>query len=498
VGKLRFLAGPLLFLAVSACAPSFTQDRVYFNNLAMAPGGMIGTTPTRAADEALKAIQKAEKSYGSKDQLLLGMDLGMANHVAAHYRTSEEIFRKTDRLAEKLFTQSFTGILLSYQLNDYSLPYKGLPFERVMVNLLNSLNYASTGDWNGALVETRKISEKLVEYNRMYPQAAGAEGKYSRFEGSAQQLLSSHHISYNPSKLNHYTDDAFARYLSGVFEEAQVQSGAGSYQSAYLSYEKAWRTYKKYRFLYHTPIPAFLAPALLRTSEAAGRANEFRRWRTAYPDVSYRSASEYERLGHILFVGYNGKIFHLKQKRLVFPLPIMGTVSMVSFAVPEPAGGDAEITVHEISVARTDGTPVLQASSETGDNLIALGLTNFKDHLDRVILREAIRSILKTVEQVTAQRVAYRQGGVLGELGAMVGGSIFAVASDQADIRSWRLLPASIDCSMIDLPPGTYDLVIRTRNSFSTGGVLRERITVTPGQYLLIRTVNPPPARPGK
>jgi len=475
------------------------QDGIYYNDLAKAPGGMIGTKTTPAAQKALEAIKKNEKNYNSKDQLLLGMDLGMANHVAAHYRASEKIFRSTDRLAERLFTESFTSILLSYQLNDYSLPYKGLPYERVMVNLLNSLNYAATGDWNGALVEARKIREKLIEYNRMYPRASPPPGKYGQFEGPARQLLESHHISYNPSQLNHYTDDAFARYLSGVFEEEQVVEGGGSYQSAYLSYKKSERTYEKYRLLYGTPLPTFLGPALLRTAEAAGRTNEFRQWRKVYPDIAYTPASNYEKMGHILFVGYNGKIFHLRQQRFSFPLPVAGTMSMVSFAVPKPAGGRAGILGHEIVVRTPDNGPVLTKRSELGDDLMAIGLTNFKDHLNRIILREAIRSVLKTAEQIVAQRVAYRQGGALAEIGTMIGGGIFAVASDQADIRSWRLLPETIDCSMIDLPPGTYDVSIYTQTDFSSGAAtMTERVTLTPGQYLLLRTVNPPPARTGR
>ena len=93
-----------------------------------------------------------------------------------------------------------------------------------------------------------------------------------------------------------------------------------------------------------------------------------------------------------------------------------------------------------------------------------------------------------------AEKAADRAGGGLAELGAMIGGMIFAAATDQADIRSWRLLPATIDTAMVDLPPGTYDLTIRSRTGLGQGGLLTERVTVAAGQYLLVRTVNPPPS----
>ncbi|MHB8368770.1 MAG: COG3014 family protein [Leptospirales bacterium] len=496
MNKFRLPLSAFTFLLVAACAPSFVQDKVYFNDLSHAPGGMIGEQKNPAADQALAEIKKAEtdNAYGEKDQLLLGMDLGMASHVSAHYRASEEVFRKSDRLAEELFTKSFTDILMAYQLNDYSLPYKGMPYERVMINLVNSLNYAATGDWSGALVEARKIRTKLVEYNRMYPKAAGTPGKYASAEGGARNLLAKHNLSFNPSQLNHYTDDAFARYLSGIYEEAQVASGASSYQSAYLSYKKAYATYQKYGQLYHTPIPTFLVPALLRTSEAAERTNEFRKWRQQFPKTPYTPSSDYEKMGHILFVGFNGKIFHLGQEKFAFPFPVpgTGTLSLVSFSYPKVVGGGTDVISHEIAVTGPGGAAVANVTSETGDDLMAIGTTNFKDHLSRLLLREAIRATLKTIEQVAAQKVANQAGGGLAELGAMVGGMIFTAVSDQADIRSWRLLPATIDAAMVDLPPGSYDLMIHTRTGVGLGGVLKEKITVTAGQYLLVRTVNPP------
>ncbi len=501
MNRLRLsLVTPILLL-FSACAPSFVQDRIYYNDLAHAPGGMIGEQKNASAEQALAEIKKAEtdKVYADKEQLLLGMDLGMANHVAAHYRASEEILRKSDLLAEELFTKSFTNILLAYQLNDYSLPYKGMPYERVMINLINSLNYAATGDWSGALVEARKIRTKLVEYNRMYPQAAGTPGKYASSEGAARNLLAQHHIAYNPSQLNHYTDDAFARYLGGVFEEAQVASGAGNYQSAYLSYKKAYDTYQKYKVLYNTPTPSFLAPALLRTAEAAGRTHELRKWKTQFPGISYTPSSDYEKMGHILFVGFNGEIFHLGQEKFMAPIPVPGSgTTLLSFSYPKIVGGGTDVHSHEITVTTPGSTPgaspVARVSSEMGDDLMAVGSTNFKDHLSRILLREAIRSAVKVVEQAIAKKAGDQSGVPFLGTALQLGGMIFTAASDQADIRSWRLLPATIDTAMVDLPPGTYDLWIHTKTGVGDGGVYKERITVTSGQYLLVRTVNPPPS----
>ena len=122
---------------------------------------------------------------------------------------------------------------------------------------------------------------------------------------------------------------------------------------------------------------------------------------------------------------------------------------------------------------------------------MAIGKTNFTDHRKRLVLREAIRSVLKTAEQIAAQEVAQQQGA-LADILTMIGGGIFAVATDKADLRSWRLLPATIDSAVIDVPPGTYDLSVRTRTGFGPVGSETQRVTVGAGQYLLVRTINPP------
>ncbi len=492
----RSVAASILATVLAGCAPSFVQDRIYFNDLSRARGGMIGMDSSASSKKALAEIQNAKDKnvYGSKNALLLYMDMGMATHSADFFQRSETEFRQANRLGEILFTKSFTNILLSYQLNDYVLPYRGLPYERVMVNLLNSLNYAATGDWNGALVESRKIRRKLIAYNRMYSQAAqSAPGRYGAYEGAARQILDEHHIAYNPSQLNHYTDDAFARFLSGLFEEAETASGAGNYQSAYLSYQKAERTYEKYAFLYHTRVPSFLGPALLRTAEAAGRTNELARWKKVYPSLTPLGVDDYRKMAHILYVGLNGQIFHLEEERFIFPLPLANTLSMVSFALPKATGGGTEVLGHEIALTPV-GKPNAKgysASSELAEDLMAIGKTNFTDHRKRLVLREAIRSVLKTAEQIAAQEVAQQQGA-WADILTMIGGGIFAVATDKADLRSWRLLPATIDSAVIDVPPGTYDLSVRTRTGFGPVGSETQRVTVGAGQYLLVRTINPP------
>lgn len=476
VGRVWFLAALLM---MASCAPSVSQYRHYYAAL---------ESPSASKAGPVEAIERAKGNYPDRDRVLYGMDLGMANNVVGQYAESQKIFRDTDRAIERLYTKSVTNILLAYQTNDLVMPYRGYPFERVMVNLVNSLNYAGTGDWNGALVEARKIREKLIEYNRRYPEAAVAPAQYANYAGPAQRLLDQRRIPYNPSQLNHYTDDAFARFLSGVYEEAQVNSGGVDYQNAFLSYKKALGAYEKNRVLYGTPVPEFLGPALLRTAEAAGRVNHLAQYKKEYPGVSWVPSRTFEAMGHVVFIGYNGRMYHLMSEKFAFPFPIFGQIVLISMAFPKPVGGGTSVMGHDVQAVDAMSRPAGFARSELGENVRAIGLTNFQDRMKRIVIREAIRAILKTTEQVIAQQQAGKSGGALGQFIAAVVGGVATYASDEADTRSWRTLPATFDYAQLDLAPGTY--MIRVQTQGGSGRSEETKVTLLPGEYLFVRSVD--------
>ncbi|MHB8543876.1 MAG: COG3014 family protein [Leptospirales bacterium] len=479
-GGLRF-SWVFLLMAMVSCSPPVSQYHHYYSALSRYPG----TGPDK---EPVRIIRKARSSYPDRDMVLYGMDLGMANDVVGDFRESSLVFRNTERLDERLYTKSVGDMALSYQTNDLVLPFRGTPFERVMINLVNSLNYAGMGDWNGALVETRKIREKLVRYNRRYPKTTLAGGKYSRFEGGAARLLSQHQIPFNPTQLNHYTDDGFARFLSGIYQEAQIRLGGVDYQSALLSYRKAFRVYQKDNLLYGTNLPSFLIPALLRAADAAGRPHLVTRLQKRFPGVPWIPVSRFEHLGHILFVGYNGRIFHLTSERFAFPFPIGDQLPLISFDIPRPKGGGTTVSGHRLKAVGLANLPVLKVQSEPADDLDAIGKTNFQDHLKRIVLREAVRAILKTTEEVVSQHEATQYGGPLGGILAMVVGDVATYVSDVADTRSWRTLPAMFDYAQMDLEPGTY--TIEMQGEGGSAHFQRRRVTLVAGEYLLIRDVD--------
>src|SRR5207245_9403545 len=115
----------------------------------------------------------------------------MTHYLAGRYAESNaQLARAEDRI-DALYTVSLHLEAGAFLTNDTTLPYEGEDFEKVMINVIAALNYVSLDRLDDALVEVRKVDQKLNVFN-------------DRNE-----------------KKNVYKEDAFARYLSGILYEAR-------------------------------------------------------------------------------------------------------------------------------------------------------------------------------------------------------------------------------------------------------------------------------------
>jgi len=136
------------------------------------------------------------------DRLLVLLDEGMVLHAAGRWEESIQALAKADRLSQELDGISIreeAGVLLS---NERQRAYRGEDFEKLMISVLQALNYAQLGKDEDALVEVRRVNERLrkmiVEEKKPYEQLA------------------------------------IARYLGGILYEDQRE-----WDSAYIDYAQA-------------------------------------------------------------------------------------------------------------------------------------------------------------------------------------------------------------------------------------------------------------------
>lgn len=223
------IAASLSLLLTSGCATDYVAR----------------TRQARAAYEqsdftdALRELEAAEKDAPERDKLLLLLDRGMYQHAAGDHQGSIKTLAEADRLSQQLDVVSITeeaGVLLSNERNKH---YRGEDFEKLMISVLQALNYAQLGKEEDALVEVRRVNERL--------QVLVAEGRP-------------------------YEQLAVARYLGGALWEDQ-----GELDSAIIDYQKAFEL---------EPNLGPLAEPLLRLAKQTGREDLHALLRARFPTLS--------------------------------------------------------------------------------------------------------------------------------------------------------------------------------------------------------------------
>ncbi|ACL65232.1 conserved hypothetical protein [Anaeromyxobacter dehalogenans 2CP-1] len=192
---------------------------------------------TRAMREAYQAgdhdraaaLAEAEVRRGpERDRLLALLDQGMILHAARRWEESLPVLARAERLAASLEAISVSEEGRALLENERARAYRGEDFEKLMINVVQALNYAALGKDEDALVEVRRVDERLR--------------KMVQEEKKPYQQL------------------AVARYLGGVLWE-----DSGNPDSAYIDYADALRL---------APDLGPLAEPALRLARATGRAEE--------------------------------------------------------------------------------------------------------------------------------------------------------------------------------------------------------------------------------
>ncbi|MCC7403357.1 MAG: hypothetical protein IT288_03080 [Bdellovibrionales bacterium] len=213
----------------------------------------------RKADQVL--AQYKEKAWKeSDDQLVYLFDYGMAAHIAGNYAESNRALILADKLSEVKDYHSLSRIAGSLLLNEGMVQYKGDDYEKVIVNAVLALNFLMMGEYDSALVETRKLNRKLYQY---------------KFEAKRP-----------------YEQNPFAHYLAGMIWEADRK-----FDDAYIDYKKAYELFPQY---------APLKEDLVRLASASGREEDLKKWQEQFPEVKAKPEWKDKKAGELVFIYQQG------------------------------------------------------------------------------------------------------------------------------------------------------------------------------------------------
>ncbi len=443
LSSLSLLVGALL---LTACGPSINRYTLIEQSL------LAGD-----AKQADAIVQQAESSYGNKSRVLYGMDRGMTLHLAGDYQLSNAVLEQAEEEVERLYTRSIRSETAAFLTSDQALPYEGDAYEQVMINVVKALNYAAQGQLQESLVEARRIDHRLNV------------------------------LSDKAKERTAYKEDGFARYLTGILYEA-----TGDLNNAFIAYRKAYEAYEAMSGWARTPVPVQLRADLLRTTEALHLTTEFEEYRRLFPDTAWQSREAVQNLAQVLVVSYNGRAPRKEDRFLDLPISLDAlqlvllnrgfspasrhqnrgfdsvlyglSGRVVRVALPQLISQKTHVRGEQLVLTDESGHQI-SVRSELGQNITALAEKSLSDRLPGITVKALARAAVKFSMAEGATRGAQQASGkdAAPWVGLVVGllTKGLAVASEEADKRSWRTLPHEIHLMRAWVAPGPYHLSVQ-------------------------------------
>jgi uncharacterized protein len=435
----------LITFSQTSCARLFHSYDVAPDGLQRAEHELRGYLASGHPDSALSYLNNPKtKNALPKDDLLRLLYEGVAAHYAADYQRSAGAFDRASLLAEDRTTKSISKAALSLMINDLALAYEPSRTERLLLPYYAALSYSNAGKHEDAAVEARRLSAllQMLEDNDDAPPASFR---------------------------------AFFRYFAGTIFEA-----AGERADADVAYRNAFALDSALMPSLSLP-PSDLAQAvvLLEHGFAPHRVQESLIVTLADHETHEldgdRSEDDRRRASSLVaariveFANHAG--------------PRTGPPKARTLVVPPPANTkasgkhedcDSACKEHEDhSYVLRMSWPVMYATGGSGlsrlfiDSLevpaaaiasISDGvLDDFQREQPVIIARTIARAATKYVITKSAEKKAGKKNEALGDV---VGGiaNIASTITEQADTRSWHLLPGSISLVRLELPPGKHRL----------------------------------------
>ena len=242
------LALACLFLFSSGCATY--QSKVDGPRTLLAQGDY---------DKAITELEPLANKEGG-DQLMYKLDYAVALQQAGRYKESAKAFGEAEKIADVQDYHSISKITGSLLLSEEMKQYKGDDYEKVLINALNAINFVMMGDLDGALVESRKLNNKLYKY---------------KFEAKKD-------FAQNP----------YAFYISAIAWEADRK-----WDDAYIDYKKAYEL---------APNFPNLKEDLIRSAIRASREEDVAKWKKAFPEVKVRPEWKDPSYGEVVLIYLQG------------------------------------------------------------------------------------------------------------------------------------------------------------------------------------------------
>jgi hypothetical protein len=381
----------------------------------------LSLVPQRTAYDAsynLGLLEKARLEYLSNNthQSKLDFEQAYQNVQKAQQAAKIQLSRGVENMAAVMSNDNAT---------QYDIPF----YEQSMLHSYQALNYLIQQDISGALVEVRRAN--LVQENAL---ATNAKSLHTQQNKMSSQQLSKQYPSMSNAigSVKNGFQNAYTFYLSGLLYEA-----AGQQNDAYIDYKKALEIY---------PNNSYLQQDVWRLATHLGMSGDITLFKNTLPR-EITSINNAGNNGQVAIIIENG-IVPAKQE-ISLNLPIYTSHNDLRFySVALPSYQNNIRTYSPLSIVYQGKT----YQSEEIVRLQSLAAKQLKDQLPAIVTRQIARLIAK--EEIRQQMA--RKGGDVGNIFA----SIYNIATEKADTRSWSTLPDSIHILKMNLKEGEHKLTL--------------------------------------
>lgn len=393
-------AVPLLLLVVS-CAVQYsrTMDPV---RSALASGS-----------DAISQLDRVFPDSTGGDRLLFLLEKGNLLRLAGRYQDAIRLLLEADRLSDLQRGVEVGQEAAALLTSDLAREYRGADYEKVLINYCLAVCYAAEGSMEDALVECRRVNEKLKVFNDEYDQD------------------------------NRYEDDAFVRYFMGVLYEA-----SGDMDDALVAYRNALRVYEDdYAGMYGLGVPERLQADILRITALPGFESLHEEFSARWPSVSWEGSGAGPGRGEVVVILEEGLIPPRYERS------VQGYTDDRVFRIAVPAILDRVRPPSSVRISCGGSS----ARGFLAEDVASIAAKNLEDQAGRDLARAIARAVVKAAAAGAAEEAVENLTG--DEHGCWSEGtgfavSLFGAATEHADLRSWLTLPARIYVARLALPPG--------------------------------------------
>lgn len=396
-------------IVIAGCATDYTRE--------MKP--VISDLRDERPDLALEEFREEFPDSTGKNRLLYLMELGNLLRLSGDYSEAENVLLQADRLSDQQRGIELGQEVGAFLSSDLALEYRGADYEKVFINYCLAASYASENEMEDALIECRRVNDKLRAIN----------------------------LAYETNR-NRYSDDAFIRYVIGILYEK-----TGDLNNALVAYRNSAAVYDScYSDDYGLPAPSRVKADILRLSDELGMESVFQNYHNQWPGISWQGQGPDVTHGEVVVILEAGLIPPREERSYTFvfndrvyrlALPVIPAIKQGSLSVVLSAGSQ-------------------QTYGFLAEDLTGIARKNLEDHAGRDIARAIARLAVKAgiaeageqiVEEITSEN------SVISNITGLLL-SIAGAATERADLRAWLTLPSQIYIARLAIPEGEYPIMV--------------------------------------